>query len=64
MTLIKVEGMTCGHCAGRVKQAVVGAAPGAGVDVDVAAGEVRINGGEINEEAVRAAIREAGYQPV
>lgn len=64
MTLIKVEGMTCGHCAGRVKQAVTGAAPGAGVDVDVGAGEVRIDGGHVSEEAVRAAIREAGYQPV
>ena len=64
MTLIKVEGMTCGHCAGRVKQAVAGAAPGVGVDVDVDAGEVRINGGQVVEEAVRAAIREAGYQPV
>ena len=63
-TVIKVEGMTCGHCAGRVKQAVDGAAPGAPVEVELAAKEVRIDGPEVDEEAVKAAIREAGYQPV
>ena len=63
MTVLKVEGMTCGHCASRVKQAVGRAAPEAGVDVDLAAGEVRISGAEIDDNAVKAAIREAGYQP-
>ena len=63
MTSIKVEGMTCGHCAGRVKQAVSGAAPGAEVEVDLQAKEVRIRG-EADEQSVRTAIREAGYAPV
>ena len=63
MTVIKVGGMTCGHCAGRVKQAVGRVAPGAGVDVDLAAKEVRISGGNVDPDAVRAAIRQAGYQP-
>ena len=64
MTRIKVEGMTCGHCAGAVKQAVNRVAPGFGVEVDLAGKEVRINGEDVDGAAVRAAIREAGYEPV
>jgi copper chaperone len=56
MLTLKVEGMTCGHCAQTVE-----ALPA--VDralVDLKAGEVTVEG-EAGEPAVRKAIEEAGY---
>jgi copper chaperone CopZ len=55
--------MSCEHCANAVR-AEVGKLPGVTeVDVDVAAGTVRITGGPIpGDTALREAIEEAGYQ--
>lgn len=61
MTVIRVEGMTCGHCAGTVKKAAEGAAPEATATVDLSEKTVTIDGAA-NAEAVKAAIRDAGYQ--
>ena len=60
---IVVTGMTCEHCARAVRDEV-GQIPGvSAVDVDVAAGQVRITGSPLPEDwALRAAITEAGYQ--
>lgn len=61
MLNLNVSGMTCGHCVSAVKQAV-GAVPGAGeVAVDLARGEVRVDGNP-DPGAVRAAITEKGYE--
>lgn len=60
MTELKVDGMTCGHCASTVKKAVAGVAPGADVQVDLPSGKVRIHGAP-DEATVKAAIRDAGY---
>ncbi|CPU00512.1 heavy-metal-associated domain-containing protein [Mycobacteroides abscessus] len=59
---IKVSGMTCGHCAGAVREELA-ALPGVtGVQVDVATGTVTIDSnGPIPAAAVDAAIRAAGY---
>ena len=58
-----VTGMTCEHCARAVRDEV-GQLPGvSAVDVDVAAGKVRITGSPVpGDSALRAAITEAGYQ--
>jgi copper chaperone len=61
MTVIRVEGMTCGHCAGTVKKAAEQAAPGTTATVDLSAKTVTI-AGAADAEAVKAAIRDAGYQ--
>ena len=58
-----VSGMTCGHCA----QAVTGelsALPGvADVQVDLASGAVKVTSeAPLTDEAVRAAVDEAGYE--
>ena len=57
---LKVEGMTCGHCA----KAVTGALPAldgeARVQVDLAAGTVSIEGRVSEQDAVRA-ITDSGY---
>jgi copper chaperone len=60
---ISVTGMSCDHCA-RAVQAEVGKLPGiADVDVDVAAGRVRITAEPLPDDAaLREAIEEAGYE--
>jgi len=60
---IGVVGMSCDHCATAVR-AEVGTLPGvADVDVDVAAGTVRITGERLpGDAALREAVEEAGYQ--
>lgn len=59
MLRFSVKGMTCGHCAGSVTQAVRAVAPGANVRVDLPTGTVEVDRGEA--AAIRAAIEEAGY---
>ena len=61
MLTLKVEGMTCGHCVRAVTEAVQEVAPGAGVQVDLAAGLVRVDG-PAPPEAVAHAIEAAGYR--
>ncbi|BBY52140.1 putative metal-binding protein [Mycolicibacterium arabiense] len=58
--VIEVSGMTCGHCVSAITSAV-SALPGVtGVDVDLQAGSVRIEGTP-DAGAVTAAIEDAGY---
>ncbi|MFJ1757667.1 heavy-metal-associated domain-containing protein [Kitasatospora sp. NPDC088134] len=62
-TVYAVAGMTCGHCEQAVGTAV-GALEGVtAVRVDVRGGLVSVDSAdELAEEAVRAAIDEAGYE--
>ena len=57
-----VSGMSCGHCAQSVTDELT-ALPGvAEVDVDVPAGRVVVRAeAALAEDAVRAAVEEAGY---
>jgi copper chaperone len=59
---IAVTGMTCDHCASAVR-AEISKLPGIShVDVDVAAGIVRITGDPLpGDTPLREAIEEAGY---
>lgn len=58
--LLCVQDMTCGHCVKAVTAAVQALAPAARVDVDLAAGTVRISGA-VDAEAALRAIRDEGY---
>jgi len=60
---IAVTGMTCDHCA-RAVRAEIGKITGVtGVDVDVAAGTVRVTADPFPGDApLREAIEEAGYE--
>jgi copper chaperone len=60
---VTVTGMTCEHCATAVR-AEIGKLPGVNeVDVDVAAGTVRISGDPLpSDAALREAVEEAGYE--
>lgn len=57
---LKVEGMTCGHCAGRVTRAIASVDPAAKVEVDLAAKVVRVQSGASPQETAEA-VTEAGY---
>ena len=58
-----VTGMTCGHCVASVTEEV-SAVPGAkDVDVDLSTGLLTVDSDQpLDDQAVRAAVEEAGYQ--
>ncbi|MFI9650738.1 heavy-metal-associated domain-containing protein [Streptomyces sp. NPDC052040] len=57
-----VTGMSCEHCAASITEELF-EVPGVGeVDVDVAAGTVVVDGTDLDDAQVRAAIVEAGYE--
>ena len=55
-----VEGMTCGHCAGAVRDAIHVLDPQAVVEIDVASGAVDVASAKPRGD-LAAAIRDAGY---
>ena len=55
-----VHGMTCAHCARAVTEALATVPGVAGVQVDLAAGTVHVEGTP-DEHATRAAIEAEGY---
>ena len=59
-----VSGMTCGHCVASVKEEVGEVAGVASVDVVLETGAVTVAGEGVSDEAVRAAVVEAGYSVV
>ena len=59
---LRVDDMTCGHCAGTIKQAVEAAIPGTQVDADPATKLVSIQG-TADLSAVKTIVTEAGYTP-
>lgn len=61
MLRYQVDGMSCGHCIQAVTKAVTAVDPAAQVEVDLAAKEVRVETSTA-EEAIAAAIRDAGYE--
>jgi copper chaperone CopZ len=56
-----VQGMTCSHCVLSVHEEV-SEVPGVdSVDVDLATGRMTVTGQNVSDDAVRAAVAEAGY---
>ena len=56
-----VTGMTCAHCVRAVGEEV-GLVPGVtDVAVDLASGQLAVSGTDVADDAVRAAVAEAGY---
>jgi copper chaperone CopZ len=56
-----VQGMTCEHCVRSVTEEVEAVTGVERVEVDLAAGRLVVEGAGVSEEAVRAAVAEAGY---
>jgi len=59
-----VVGMTCGHCVNAVTEEVSEVPGVTGVDVDLASGRLTVTSEAPVDEAVRAAVAEAGYAVV
>jgi len=57
-----VNGMTCGHCVLSVREEVAEVAGVEKVDVDLASGRLTVAGEGFTDEAVRAAVADAGYE--
>lgn len=58
----QINSMTCGHCVGRVTQAIKALDPQAEVRIDLARHRVEVDTNAASE-AVAAALDEAGYPP-
>ncbi|MBH3340198.1 heavy-metal-associated domain-containing protein [Pseudomonas mendocina] len=63
MQQFKVSGISCGHCVRAVTQAIQALDQAARVEVDLAAGLVRVEG-NLDVAQIQAAIREEGYEVV
>ena len=59
-----VTGMTCSHCVASVREEVSEVDGVARVDVNLASGEMKVSGGDFSDDAVTAAVEEAGYEVV
>jgi copper chaperone len=56
-----VTGMTCDHCVLSVREEVSEVAGVRDVEVDLATGRLTVTGEGVSDDAVRAAVEEAGY---
>jgi copper chaperone len=57
-----VAGMTCEHCVMSVREEVGEVAGVTSVDVALAAGRLAVTGTELDDQAIAAAVAEAGYE--
>jgi Cu+-exporting ATPase len=61
---LRIEGMSCQHCAGRVERALA-AMPGVKATVDLAAKTATVEAPEsVSDEALERAVIDAGYEVV
>ena len=60
--IYNVEGMSCGHCELSVREEIEEVAGVTSVRADHNAGQVVVAGDDVDDEAVRAAVVEAGYR--
>jgi copper chaperone len=58
-----VPGMHCGHCKQAVEDELSAVEGVSAVDADLESKLVRVSGSGLSDEALRAAIEEAGYEP-
>lgn len=57
-----VTGMTCEHCVASVTEEVSEVPGVQSVDVELVSGRLTVVGDQVADDAVRAAVEEAGYQ--
>jgi len=58
--IVTIEGMSCGHCAMRIKKSIEETAPGCTATVDVAV----VEGDSLDANMLRGAVVKAGYTVV
>ncbi|WP_352420306.1 copper ion binding protein [Proteiniborus sp.] len=59
---LTVEGMSCQHCVKAVKSALSQLEGVRSVEVDLAAKKVDVEGDNLQDEVLKAAIEDAGYE--
>ena len=59
-----VSGMTCAHCVMSVREEVSEVSGVQTADVDLASGRLTVIGEAVSDDAVKAAVAEAGYEVV
>jgi copper chaperone len=59
-----VHGMNCSHCLTSVREEVSEVAGVTAVDVDLASGRLIVEGSALPDDAVVAAVADAGYEAV
>ena len=59
-----VSGMTCGHCVSAVRSEVSQVTGVQEVSVDLEQGTITVTGDQVDDQAVAAAVDEAGYAVV
>jgi len=57
-----VTGMTCGHCVASVREEVSELPGVTDVEVELASGRLAVTADALADDAVRAAVAEAGYE--
>lgn len=62
--VLKVEGMSCGHCVKSVEGAVKQAGAQGTVDLNAKTVTVSYEEGKVNLDAIKAAIEDQGYDVV
>ncbi len=62
--IVTIEGMSCGHCAMRVKKSIEETAPGCVATVDVTEGKAVVEGDALDANMLRGAVVKAGYTVV
>ena len=60
--IYSVPGVSCEHCRTSIENEVGAVAGVESVEVDLERGVVTVRGRDVNDDAVRAAIDEAGYE--
>jgi copper chaperone len=57
-----VAGMTCEHCVASVREEVGELPAVTHIDVELASGQLTVTGEGLDDDAVRAAVAQAGYR--
>jgi copper chaperone len=57
-----VLGMTCSHCVLSVREEVSEVAGVEDIEIDLASGRMTLTGHDVDDNAVRTAVAEAGYE--
>jgi len=62
--LLKIEGMTCGHCVMHVQSALEEVPGVKSAKVDLLERQAIVEGDNLEDQALRAAVSDAGYRVV
>jgi len=62
--ILKVEGMSCGHCEKAVKNAISALEGVSTVNVDLSTKKVEVEGQNLTDTLIKDAVEDAGYEVV